>query len=77
MQKLRLLFKCGELQITGWRAEEKMQQKVLAAGYSRGQFEEAQREWMKYGTAVHREESISDAVRELLDHNDYQLIILF
>lgn len=54
-----------------------MQQKVLAAGYSRSQFEEAQREWMKYGAAVHREESISGAVRELLDHNDYQLVILF
>lgn len=54
-----------------------MQQKVLAAGYSRGQFEEAQREWMKYGVAIHWEKSISDAVLELLDHNDYQLIILF
>ena len=54
-----------------------MQQKVLAAGYSRGQFEEAQKEWMKYGVAIHWEKSISDAVLELLDHNDYQLIILF
>lgn len=49
-----------------------MQQKVLTAGYSRSQFDEARREWMKYGVAAHREADLSDAVLELLDHNDYR-----
>ena len=54
-----------------------MQQKVLAAGYSRAQFDEAQKEWMKYGVTIHGEADISDVVLELVEHNDYQLIILF
>ena len=53
-----------------------MQQKVLTVGYSRSQFEEAQREWGKYGIAAHREEDITDAVLELSGHKDYQLVIL-
>lgn len=48
-----------------------MQQKVLTVGYSRSQFEEAQREWGKYGIAAHREEDITDAVLELSGHKDY------
>ena len=47
-----------------------MQQKVLTVGYSRSQFEEAQREWGKYGIAAHREEDITDAVLELSGHKD-------
>ena len=53
-----------------------MQQKVLTVGYSRSQFEEAQREWGKYSIAAHREEDITDAVLELSGHKDYQLVIL-
>lgn len=52
-------------------------QKILAAGYSRPQFDEAQKEWMKYGVTIHGEADISDVVLELVEHNDYQLIILF
>ena len=32
---------------------------------------------MKYGVTIHGEADISDAILEILEHNDYQLIILF